>query len=286
MGFWKNGIELLQMIKFEHTIFALPFAYLGAFVARGLPSWRQLFWITIAMFGARTAAMCFNRLIDLEFDAVNPRTREWALPAGRLSRAYVIRFTILSVALLLYSAFQLNQLCLLLAPVAVVIIFFYSYTKRFTWLSHFFLGLSLAVAPLGGWLAVNGQMSPLAIVLASAVGLWVAGFDIIYACQDVDFDLRHHLHSLPQAIGVGPALAVSALLHFSMMVLLLVIYWRLPLGLLSLAGILVTGFLIAYEHWIVRPSDLSRINAAFFTINGVVSILLFLAIGIDVSLVR
>ncbi|MBI2821137.1 MAG: UbiA family prenyltransferase [Acidobacteria bacterium] len=286
MGFWRNLGELLRMIKFEHTVFALPFAYLGAFVARGVPPAGRMFWITLAMFGARSAAMCFNRMVDAKLDALNPRTRTRSLPSRRLSRRFVIRFTILSILLLLYSAYQLNRLCLLLAPVAIIVIFFYSFTKRFTWLCHLFLGLSLAIAPLGGWIAVTGTLTPVALLWGAVVGLWVAGFDVIYACQDTEFDRRHRLHSLPQAIGVGPALAVSAVLHLLMAVILLALYWHLGLGKLTLAGILGSIVLIGYEHWIVRPSDLSRINAAFFTINGVVSILLFLTIGLDISLRR
>ncbi|HEV8132241.1 MAG TPA: UbiA-like polyprenyltransferase [Acidobacteriota bacterium] len=287
MRIWQNTLEILRMIKFEHTVFALPFAYLGAFVAaRGLPSRDQLVWISLAMFGARSGAMCFNRLVDAPFDALNPRTRMRSLPAGRLSPRFVIAFTILSLGIMLYSAFRLNWLCFLLAPVAVVIIFFYSFTKRFTSLSHFLLGLSLAIAPLGGWIATTGRLEPLALLLGLIVGLWVSGFDIIYACQDVAFDFQHQLHSLPQAIGVGPALVVSATAHLLMMILLFELYWRLRLSALSLTGILASLVLIGYEHWIVRPSDLSRINTAFFTLNGIVSVLLFLAIGIDLSLLR
>lgn len=286
MRLWKNFVELLRMIKFEHTVFALPFAYLGALIAAGVPTWRQTLWIALAMFGARSSAMCFNRLVDADIDALNPRTRARSLPAGRLSRRTVIQFTAFSVALLLYSALQLNRLCFLLAPLAVGIIFFYSYTKRFTWLSHLFLGLSLAIAPIGGWLGVGGRVTPLAWLLAGIVGLWVAGFDIIYACQDIEFDRRHRLYSLPQTIGIGPALGVSALLHFLMILLLFTLYGYVGLGRIALAGMVVTSLLIAYEHWIVRPSDLSRINAAFFTINGIVSLLLLLAIGLDVALVR
>ena len=287
MPLWKDFLETLRMIKFEHTVFALPFAYLGAFIAAGgRPSWHKVIWISLAMLGARSAAMSFNRLVDLPFDALNPRTRMRSLPAGRLSPRFVIVFTILSLALLLYSAFQLNQLCFLLAPLAVVIIFFYSYTKRFTSFSHLFLGLSLAIAPLGGWMAVREKLDPLALVLALVVGLWVAGFDIIYACQDTTFDSEHKLYSLPQAIGVAQALVVSAGAHMVMIILLFAIYWHLQLSRLSLAGIVATSLLIGYEHWIVRPSDLSRVNTAFFTLNGIVSVLLFLAIGLDLSLLR
>ncbi len=287
MRLWQNIAETLRMIKFEHTVFALPFAYLGAFIAAGgSPSWHQLAWISLAMFGARSAAMSFNRLVDLPFDALNPRTRMRSLPAGRLSRRFVIVFTIFCLVLLLYSAFQLNWLCFLLAPVAGVIIFFYSFTKRFTPLSHLFLGLSLAIAPLGGWIAVKERLDPLALVVAVVVGLWVAGFDIIYACQDSAFDSKHELHSLPQTIGIGPALVVSAGVHISMIALLFVIYWQLQLSKLSLAGILITSLLIGYEHWIVRPSDLSRVNTAFFTLNGIVSVLLFLAMGLDLFLLK
>ena len=286
MRLWKDTRELLRMIKVEHTIFALPFAYLGAFIADGVPGWRPMLWITLSMFGARTAAMCFNRLVDQRLDALNERTKARALPAGRLSRTFVTAVTGLSVLLLLFSASQLNALCFALSPVAVAVIFFYSFTKRFTWLSHLFLGLALAIAPLGGWLAVSGGFGLAALLLGAVVGLWVAGFDIIYACQDVDFDSRYNLHSLPNAIGVGPALVASALLHVLMLILLGVLYQRLRLGPLALAGILITALLIAYEHWIVRPSDLSRVNAAFFTVNGIVSILLFLAIGLDIALMK
>ena len=283
----KNTAEVLRMIKFEHTVFALPFAYLGAFAAaRGAPSWEKVLWITLAMFGARSAAMCFNRLVDQKFDALNPRTWGRSLPAGRLSARYVILFTLFSLTLMLYSASRLNWLCAFLAPIAVFVIFFYSYTKRFTAFSHLFLGLSLSMAPIGGWIGVAGSLKPVALLLALAVGLWVSGFDIIYACQDIDFDSKYRLYSLPQAIGIRSALLVSTLLHVLMVAALIAAYLNLRLGKLSLAGIVVTSLLIAYEHWIVRPSDLSRINTAFFTINGFVSILLFLAIGLDLSLAR
>ncbi|HEY2934452.1 MAG TPA: UbiA-like polyprenyltransferase [Acidobacteriota bacterium] len=287
MNSLKNAAELLRMIKFEHTVFALPFAYLGAFAAaQGPPPWERVLWITLAMLGARSAAMCFNRLVDQKFDALNPRTGGRSLPAGRLSRRYVILFTLFSLTLMLYSASRLNRLCAILAPMAVFVIFFYSYTKRFTAFSHLFLGLSLAIAPIGGWIGVTGSLAPVALLLALAVGLWVSGFDIIYACQDIDFDSKNHLFSLPQAIGVKSALVVSTLLHLFMVVALIAVYLSLHLGKLSLAGIVLTAVLIAYEHWIVRPSDLSRVNTAFFTINGFVSILLFLAIGLDLSLAR
>jgi 4-hydroxybenzoate polyprenyltransferase len=278
---------VLEMIKFEHTLFALPFAFLGmVLAAEGWPSWRTVLWIMVAMIGARSAAMGFNRLVDRRIDAANPRTATRALPAGLVSPAAVTLFVLGSAVLLVLAAWQLNPLALALSPVALVILFLYSYTKRFTWASHLVLGLSLAGAPLGAWIAVRGDVAPTPFVLAAAVLLWVAGFDVLYALQDVDFDRRSGLFSIPTRFGVVPALWISAALH-AVMLGLLALLPRIYLPGLG-AGFWIgwTGclLLIAYQHWIVRPNDLSRLNAAFFTANGALSLWLFAATALDILL--
>jgi putative 4-hydroxybenzoate polyprenyltransferase len=274
------------MIKFSHTLFALPFALLAAFLAaRGLPSWPTLAKILLAMVGARSAAMAHNRLADREIDAVNPRTVSRALPSGTLTPGSVRVFLVASVALFLVAAATLNRLTLLLSPVALGLLFFYSYTKRFTWLSHLVLGLCLALAPIGAWIAVTGSIAWTAILLGLAVLLWTAGFDILYALQDEEHDRKTGLKSLPARWGARTALAVSALLHAAMIPLLLAV-WRLSGGgLLFAASILATAAALLYQHAIVKPGDLSRINAAFFTANGFVSVVLA-ACGIADVLLR
>lgn len=275
------------MIKIEHTLFALPFAFLGAFfAARGLPSPSEIGWILLAMIGARSAAMAFNRLVDLPFDAKNPRTASRALPRKRLSREFVILFILASSAAFIGAAAMLNPLALKLSPVALAIIFLYSFMKRFTWSTHFFLGLALACAPVGAWVAIRGSISGIPLLLGLAVMLWVAGFDIIYACQDVGFDRNEKLFSIPKRFGIPRALWISGFLHACMIVLLGFLYRRMQLGALSLAGLGVVAILLAYEHSLVRPSDLSRVNAAFFTVNGWISVLLFVTTGIDILRLR
>ena len=271
------------MIKIEHTIFALPFALLGAFfAANGLPSLAQIGWILLAMVGARSAAMAFNRLVDLPFDAKNPRTTMRALPQKRLTRSFVVLFIFISTAAFVLAAGMLNPLALQLSPVALAILFLYSYMKRFTWGTHFFLGLSLACAPVGAWVAIRGSIAAVPLLLGLAVILWVSGFDIIYACQDVAFDEKVRLHSIPRRFGLAGALWISAWLHAGMVILLAVLFLRAGLGWLSLAGLGMVAVLLAYEHSLVRPSDLSRVNAAFFTINGWISVLLSVTTGIDI----
>jgi len=271
------------MIKIEHTIFALPFALLGAFfAANGLPSLAQIGWILLAMVGARSAAMAFNRLVDLPFDAKNPRTAMRALPQKRLTRGFVVLFILISTAAFVLAAGMLNPLALQLSPVALAILFLYSYMKRFTWGTHFFLGLSLACAPVGAWVAIRGSIAAVPLLLGLAVILWVSGFDIIYACQDVAFDEKVRLHSIPRRFGLAGALWISAWLHAGMVILLAVLFLRAGLGWLSLAGLGMVAVLLAYEHSLVRPSDLSRVNAAFFTINGWISVLLSVTTGIDI----
>jgi 4-hydroxybenzoate polyprenyltransferase len=273
---------VLEMVKIEHTIFALPFALMSAFLAiRGCPRLEQVGWIVLAMIGARSAAMAFNRLVDLPFDARNPRTADRALPRKQISKGFVIAFIVISSAVLAFAASRLNRLSLELSPVALAIIFFYSYTKRFTWLAHIFLGVSLACAPIGAWIALRGDITLSPLILGCVVALWVAGFDIIYSCQDVDFDQKEALYSIPKRFGVAGALWISAILHLIMLGILGLLFWREGLGSISYAGWGIVGLLLAYEHSLVRPKDLSRANAAFFTTNGWISVLLFLTTIID-----
>jgi 4-hydroxybenzoate polyprenyltransferase len=265
----------LEMIRITHTIFALPFAILSAVIAAGgWPDVATLGKILLAMVAARSAAMAQNRLADRHIDAANPRTASRALPAGALSVNYVRAFLAVSVAVFLLVAASLNRLTLLLAPVALAIFFLYSYTKRFTALCHLFLGLCLAMAPVGAWIAVRGSLDARPILLGLAVLFWTAGFDVIYALQDEEHDRRTGIHSIPARVGARAALGISALFH-GVMVALLVVFWHaIGGGLLFAAGIGITAAALVYQHAIVRPGDLSRINAAFFTANGFVSVAL------------
>ncbi len=281
----RRLLTVLEMIKFEHTVFALPFAFLGAFLAAGgFPGWRTSFWILGAMVGARSAAMAFNRLADQPWDTQNPRTRERALPTGQLNRGFVTGFVLASAALFLFSAWQLNLLAFQLSPLALVIVLGYSYTKRFTSWSHLFLGLALGLAPLGGWVAHRGTLDAEPFWLAAAVLFWVAGFDVIYACQDYDFDRENRLWSLPARLGIRRALWIAAGFHVVMVLLLSIAFSLFELSLLSWAGLLLVVLGLAYEHSLVRPDDLSRVNLAFFTLNGVISMVLFLFVGLDLCL--
>ncbi len=273
------------MVKIEHTIFALPFAFLGAILAvRGLPRPAEIGWILLAMAGARSAAMAFNRLVDLPFDARNPRTANRALPRRQLSKGFVVVFIMVSSVLFVFAASRLNRLALELSPVALAIIFFYSYTKRFTWWTHFFLCLSLACAPLGAWIALRGDLTLTPLILGFAVMLWVAGFDIIYACQDLEFDQREQLFSIPKRFGIAAALWISGILHLAMVAILAWLFLREGLGGLSLLGLAAVALLLTYEHSLVRPKDLSRVNTAFFTVNGWISVLMFAATLADLLL--
>ena len=286
-GFGRQFATVLEMIKFEHTLFALPFALLGMLLAAGgLPDWRVIGWITVAMVGARSAAMAFNRLVDRQIDAANPRTQDRALPAGRLSSSFVALFVLASSALLIIAAWQLNSLAFALSPVALGILFFYSLSKRFTAFCHLLLGLALAGAPMGAWIAVRGDLTPTPVVLGAAVLCWVAGFDVLYALQDQEFDRTSGLHSIPARMGTEGALWVSALLHGLMLFFLAWLPHLYPPGLQWSYWIGWTGcaLLLAYQHWTVRPHDLSRLNAAFFTANGILSVWLFLAVTVDITL--
>ncbi len=275
---------VLEMIKIEHTLFALPFALLGMILAaEGWPSWGKVGWIAVAMVAARSAAMGFNRLVDSKIDAANPRTAGRALPAGLVSPGFVALFVAASSGLLVFAAWRLNPLALALSPVALGILFLYSYTKRFTWICHLILGLALAGAPLGAWIAVRGDLRPTPVVLALAVLFWTAGFDVLYALQDLEFDRRSGLFSIPARFGIVPALWISGLLHVGVLALLALLPRIYPPGLgvgyqIGWFGALV---LLAYQHWIVRPNDLSRLNAAFFTTNGLLSVWLFAMAAVD-----
>ncbi len=280
---------VLEMIKIEHTLFALPFALMGMMLAaEGWPSWRTVGWIAVAMVGARSAAMGWNRLIDRKIDADNPRTSMRALPAGLVTPLFVSLFIAASVALLVLAAWRLNPLALALSPVALGVLFLYSYTKRFTFLCHLILGLALSGAPLGAWIAVRGDIQPAPLVLALAVLLWTAGFDVLYALQDLEFDRANGLFSIPARFGVVPALWISGLLHVVVVALLALLPSLYPPGLgagywVGWAGCLL---LLAYQHWIVRPNDFSRLNAAFFTTNGFLSVGLFAATAVDLLVLR
>lgn len=268
------------MVKFSHSLFALPFALAGAALAAadGPVSLEPLLWIVLATLCARNAAMGFNRLVDQTYDALNPRTRERELPAGRLSRGAVWIFTTLLAALFVLASFQLHPLCGWLSPLALLIIFGYSYTKRFTWLSHLILGLALSLAPMGSWLAIRGSLSAVACLLGAAVLLWVAGFDVIYNCQDVDFDRRHGLHSLPARFGIQRSLLAARALHAGALAALAGIGFMAELHPVYWAGWLVIACLIVWEHRLVSGRDLSRLNVAFFHLNGAISVLYLVTI--------
>ena len=284
----RNIRTTLDMIKIEHTLFALPFAFLGAVLAAGgLPTWWQVIWITAAMVGARSCAMTFNRIADREFDARNPRTQTRALPAGQLSLGFAWAFTMLSAALFFLAALMLNRLTLMLAPVALASVVLYSYTKRFTSLSHLVLGWCLCIAPTGAWIAVRGALdNRVPLLLSLVVLLWTAGFDVLYACQDTDFDRRTGLRSIPARVGVRRALWVSRLLHAGAFAALVGLYLTTRLGPLALFGVLATGALLVYQHSLVRAGDLGRLNAAFFTTNAFVSVILFATFGGAIFLAR
>jgi len=264
------------MIKWEHSVFALPFALCGAMLAAGgIPTWRQLLWIVVCMVSARSAAMAFNRLADHAIDADNPRTKMRALPAGHLSRQFVAMFVAVSCAVFILGAWQLNRLTLLLSPVALAVVMLYSYTKRFTRWSHLVLGFALGIAPTAAWIAVRGSLDPRILILTAAVTCWVGGFDVLYACQDYDFDCGAGLHSVPRYFGIRNALLAARLLHLVMLGLLVWLVLLFHLGMIGASGVLAVAILLSYEHSLVSHDDLSKLNAAFFTMNGVISVLFF-----------
>jgi len=284
----KNTRLTLEMIKIEHTLFALPFAFLGAVLAaNGLPTPWQLLWIVVAMVGARSAAMAFNRIADRRFDAKNPRTASRALPAGLLSVGFVWAFTITSAALFVLAAAMLNRLTLILSPVALACVLLYSLTKRWTQLSHLVLGACLSIAPTGAWIAVRGAIeSPAPLLLSLVVLLWTAGFDVLYACQDYDFDRREGLKSIPARVGIARALWIARALHALAFLALVWLFVVTQLGPIAFVGVIATGALLVYQHRLVRADDLSRLNAAFFTTNAFVSVILLATFGSAVFLHR
>jgi len=275
----------LEMIKWEHSIFALPFALCGAMLAAGgFPTVHQLVWIIVAMIAARSAAMAFNRWADASIDAANPRTSTRALPAGHLSPAFVVTFVIISSLVFIIAASQLNRLALLLSPVALAVLLLYSYTKRVTRWSHLVLGLALGIAPAAAWIAVRGSLDPRILLLTAAVTFWVGGFDVLYACQDFDFDREAGLHSVPRYFGIRTALWIARAFHLIMVGLLVALFLAFGLGKLTAVGILAVILLLAYEHSLVKAYDLSKLNAAFFTMNGVISVLFFVFVAADLLL--
>ena len=275
----------LEMIKWEHSVFALPFALCGAMLAAGgLPTAHQLVWIVVAMVAARSAAMAFNRLADATIDAANPRTRARALPAGHLSPTFVAAFVVVASAVFVIAASQLNRLALWLSPAALALLLFYSYTKRFTRWSHLVLGVALGIAPAAAWIAVRGSLDPRILLLTAAVTFWVGGFDVLYACQDFDFDRQAGLHSIPRHFGIRAALWVARGFHLVMVGLLIALLIVFGLGKLAACGVLVVIVLLLYEHSLVKRDDLSKLNAAFFTMNGVISVLFFFFVAGDLLL--
>ena len=272
----------LEMIKWEHSVFALPFALCGAMLAAaGWPSAWQLLWIVIAMVSARSAAMAFNRYADAEIDAANPRTRSRAVPAGILSKQFVGVFVIAASGIFVLAAAMLNRLTLLLSPIALGIVFLYSYTKRFTQWSHLVLGFALGLAPAAAWIAVRGSLDPRILLLTGVVTFWVGGFDVLYACQDYGFDSSVGLHSLPRHYGIPRALLIARLMHVLMLLLLAGVVAAFGLGKLAVAGVVVVALLLTYEHSLVSARDLSKLNAAFFTMNGVIAVVLFVFVAAD-----
>jgi 4-hydroxybenzoate polyprenyltransferase len=277
----------LEMIKWEHSVFALPFALTGAMLAaHGWPSWSKIGWIILCMISARSAAMAFNRWADADLDAANPRTRMRAIPAGLLTRNFAAGFTVVMSALFLFGAWRLNRLTLILSPVILAVLFLYSYTKRFTRWSHLFLGLALGLAPTGAWIAIRGSLDPRILVLTAAVLFWVAGFDVLYACQDEAHDRATGLFSIPATLGLAPAFWIARAMHLLMLGLLVWLAVLFHLGPIAAVGIIAVAALLLWEHTLVSPRDLSRLNAAFFTMNGVIAVIFFLFVAADLLVRR
>jgi 4-hydroxybenzoate polyprenyltransferase len=275
----------LEMIKFSHTIFALPFALTGALLAAGgIPSGRQIVWIVLAMVGARTAAMAMNRLIDAEIDAHNPRTAVRAIPAGLIGKGLTFGFIVASTALMLWAAYMLNPLCLKLSPIALFFLILYSYCKRFTSLAHVVLGICLGAAPIGAWVAIRGAIEAPALLLGCIVLFWVAGFDILYALQDLDFDRAAGLHSIPVKLGVRGSLWAARIFHIIMIVLMVALFSIMQLGSFFLVGIVAATAMLLYEHWLLKDGNLAKLDAAFFNMNGYISVAIVLCTAADVAM--
>lgn len=270
------------MIKWEHSFLTLPFGLTGAVIAaQGLPSIRVLIWICVALVAARSAAMAFNRLADAQIDATNPRTRTRALPAGHLTQQFVVGFTVISSVLLMFAAWQLNRLAFYLSPVALAIVFGYSYTKRYTRWAHIFLGLAMGIAPAAAWVAVTGSLDPKIFLLTGAVMFWGGGFDILYSCQDYDHDVQENLHSVPRWFGIARALVIARIFHLIAFAFFVAVVFAFGLGKIAVAGVVLTGILLIYEHSLVKADDLSKLNAAFFTTNGLISVMLLCFVAVD-----
>jgi 4-hydroxybenzoate polyprenyltransferase len=285
VALFHNLRVTLEMIKWEHSVFALPFALCGAMLAAGgLPTLHQVVWIIVAMVAARSAAMAFNRLADASIDAANPRTRARALPTGQLTPAFVAAFVVVSSVVFIAAAAELNRLALWLSPVALAVLLLYSYTKRFTRWSHLVLGFALGIAPSAAWIAVRGSLDPRILLLTAAVTFWVAGFDVLYACQDFDFDRSSGLQSIPRYLGISRALWVARAFHVIMLLWLAAVLVTFGMGKLAIAGVAVVAVLLAYEHSLVSAGDLRKLNAAFFTMNGVISVVFFIFVAGDLLL--
>ena len=274
----KGLKKLLDMIKFPHTVFALPFALTSALIAaKGIPNFRVLFWILVAMVGARSGAMAFNRWADAEIDALNPRTKNRHIPRGEIKKHHALIFSIVSYGVFVWAAYNLNPLCFYLSPVAVIITAGYSYTKRFTWASHLVLGLALSMAPIGAWIAVKGMIEMPSVFLGIAVLFWVAGFDILFALQDIEFDRRYGLYSIPKFLGVRKSLYLARIFHILTVIFLYMVKGAVPgLGIFYDIGVLIAALMLVYEHSLVKPHDLSKLDVAFFNMNGYISLTVFL----------
>jgi 4-hydroxybenzoate polyprenyltransferase len=272
----------LRMIKFPHSIFALPFAFTGAVIAAGgAPSLKKIIWITVAMVGARSGAMGLNRIIDRKVDQENPRTKNRELPRGMINLSEAVLFTAVSLAIFILAAYMLNPLCLKLSPVALAVLFIYSYTKRFTWITHFVLGLTLSAAPVGAWIAVRGTFDAEIIPMAIAVIFWLAGFDTLYALQDIEFDKSHGLYSIPQRFGIKNALLLARLFHLITFIMLITTGVIFKMGIFYWLGMMIVAVLFIYEHSFIKESDLSRLDMAFFNMNGYISITVFVFTSVD-----
>jgi 4-hydroxybenzoate polyprenyltransferase len=273
----EKTILYLRMIKIAHSVFALPFAFTAAILAAsGIPSPSQIFWIIVAMVGARSGAMGLNRIIDRKIDAMNPRTIKREIPSGKIQVKDATIFTAISLGVMVFAAYELNPLCLMLSPFAIGILVLYSYTKRFTWASHFVLGIAISGAPLGAWIAIRGTLDPEIIPLSVAVIFWLAGFDILYALQDIDFDRQHGLYSIPRRFGIGRSLLLARIFHGITFGLFIFTGNLFHLNFYYFAGLMIVGALLVYEHSLVQPNDLSKLNMAFFNMNGYISITIFL----------
>ena len=282
---FRNTGTTLEMIKWEHSVLTLPFGLTGAVLAaRGIPTLHTSIWIVVALVAARSAAMAFNRLVDADIDAENPRTKIRALPAGKLSKQFVLGFVVVTSAILIVAAWELNPLAFYLSPVALAIVFFYSFTKRFTRWAHVVLGLAMGIAPAAAWIAVRGTFDPRILLLTGAVVFWGAGFDILYSCQDFEFDHSFGVYSIPRAFGIRSALVIARMFHVITVALLAGMVAAFGLGKIAMVGVGIVALLLVYEHSLVKHNDLSRVNAAFFTMNGLISMGFLFFIAADVML--